>query len=169
MRVFLFLNLSRALTGSLTSPNAWDVNRVEVSRNAPSDNALPSDKLYDALNAQSRKAVSVIISLRKDTLVEGFTYTVSRSEWDHEGVGIVKTTALYHHFLQYPEGVVVTPSISGPGGINQPLSLIASRSIPSPRIPSLRFHPGKELGYRNRVSGAPMLRGGHKEFLARRE
>jgi hypothetical protein len=77
MRVFLFLNLSRALTGSLTSPNAWDVNRVEVSRNAPSDNAFPSDKLYDALNAQSRKVVSVIISLWKDSLVEGFTYTIS--------------------------------------------------------------------------------------------
>jgi hypothetical protein len=90
MRVFLFLNLSRALIGSLTSPNAWDVNKAEVSRNVPPDNALPSDKLYDALNAQSRKVVSFIISLWKDSLVEGFTYTVSRSEWDHERVCIVK-------------------------------------------------------------------------------
>jgi fructose-1-phosphate kinase PfkB-like protein len=88
MRAFLFLNLSRALTGSLTSPNAWDVNRVEVSRNAPSDNALPSDKLYDALNARSRKVANVIISLWKDSLVAGFTYTVSQSESDHERVGI---------------------------------------------------------------------------------
>jgi hypothetical protein len=90
MRVFLFLNLLRALTGSLTSPNAWDVRRVAGSKNAPSDNVLPSDKLYDALNAQSRKAVTVIISLCKDTLVERFTYIVTQSEWDNKRVGIVK-------------------------------------------------------------------------------
>jgi hypothetical protein len=99
MRVFLFLNLLRALTGSSTSLNAWDVKRVVVSKNAPSDNALPSDKLYNALNAQSRKAVSFTISLWKDTLVAGFTYTATRSEWDYDRVGLIKIAALYKNLV----------------------------------------------------------------------
>lgn len=43
-------------------------------------------KLHNVLNAQIRKTVSVTISLCKDTLVVGFTYIVTRSEWGYDSL-----------------------------------------------------------------------------------